>query len=178
MVCGSIWLLKTGVIKLSEAAGGTGGLSVEVADKIRISTTYPALGLFLIGLLFIGTAIWFSRKPLPLTIVGQVQIDDPSKVIVSVKPDAFFSPVRTPDSSGKFDVPIPLDLEQLLVEIHAAGYDPAIRTATLRIEDAKKHKLALQNEIKFTKTSTASPEPGQIDRFPDGVTIPPPGPHQ
>jgi len=178
MVCGSIWLLKTGVIKLSEAAGGTGGLSVEVADKIKISTTYPALGLFLIGLSFIVMAIWFSRKPLPLNIVGQVQIDDPTKVTVSVTPDSFYSPHGNPDSSGKFEVPTPVDLEQLVVVINAAGYDPATRTATLRVEDAKKHTLAYPDGLKFTKTTTASPEPGQIDRFPDGVNIPPPGPHQ
>ena len=77
MVCGAIWLLKTGVIKLSAAVKG-GSLTVELADKVKISTTYPALGLFVIGLAFVALAIWASRTPPPLNLVGKIWIDKPS----------------------------------------------------------------------------------------------------
>ena len=39
--------LATGIIKLS-AAGKGEGLSVDIFNKVKITTGYPALGLFII----------------------------------------------------------------------------------------------------------------------------------
>jgi hypothetical protein len=117
MVCGAIWLLKTGVIKLSAAVKG-GGLTVELANKVKISTTYPALGLFVIGLLFIALGLWFSQGLPPLNIVGKINgVDDPSSVVtVSVQlADSF-----TPDSDGRLDKILSIDTQRLKVVINAA----------------------------------------------------------
>ncbi|MEP7101828.1 MAG: hypothetical protein ABI781_15065 [Burkholderiales bacterium] len=62
MVAGSIWLLRVGAIKLEAAAAG-GGLTIEVVKQIRIETGVPALGLFLIGLLFEGLALHCAPPP-------------------------------------------------------------------------------------------------------------------
>jgi hypothetical protein len=62
MVVGGILLLYKGSIKL-EVASKDPALSVEVFEKqFRLTTHAPALGLFAIGLLFVGLAIYFARE--------------------------------------------------------------------------------------------------------------------
>jgi len=172
MVAGSIWLLKTGVIKLSEAAKG-GDLTVTVADKIKVSTTYPALALFIIGLLFLGTAMWFSKPiaGLPLNIVGTIDIDDPSLVTVSVEPD--ISAVSKPDSYGRLDKFVRLDVHRLNVIINAAGYKPQPFTTTLKMEDAKGHRLAFDKTVKFEKLNVPKPAAGNVEPVPENVRLEP-----
>ena len=170
MVCGAIWLLKTGVIKLSAAVKG-GGLTVELANKVKISTTYPALALFVIGLFFVALGVWFSKTPLPLNIVGVIQgVDDPSALVtVNVQyADSF-----TPDSDGRLDKKLQVDIQRLKVVINAAGYKPQPFVTTLRVEDAKQQRLTLPDAVRFTKTDTTKPEPGTIDKVPDGVKLEP-----
>lgn len=59
MVAGSLWLLYCGAIKLERAAK-EGALEIKLFEKIRFTTGVPALGLFLIGWLFIGLAVYRS----------------------------------------------------------------------------------------------------------------------
>ena len=168
MVAGSIWLLKSGVIKLN-AAAKRGNLSVELWKKIKINTTYPALGLFIIGLLFIALGLWSSKTPPPLNIVGKIQIDDPSLVTVSVQ----FADSFTLDSDGKLDKILPLDVQRLKVIVNAAGYKPSPFMTTLRVEDAKRQRLTMADELKFVKTDTTKPAPGKIDPGLDNVKLEP-----
>lgn len=172
MVVGSIWLLKSGVIRLTEAAKG-GNLSVSVANKVKISTTYPALGLFIIGLAFIAMALWFSMpKPgIPLNIVGKIDIDEPSLVTVNVEPD--ISATFKPDSYGRLDHVLRLDVRRLNVVINAAGYKPQPFTTTLKMEDAQGQKLAFDQVVKFEKLSVPVPSPGKVDPLPENVKLEP-----
>jgi hypothetical protein len=173
MVGGAIWLLRTGIIKLSEVDQGGGSLSVDIANKIKISTAYPALGLFIIGLLFLALPIWFSRPiaGLPLNIVGQIDIDDPSLVTVSVEPDT--SAVFKPDSDGRLDRILPLAVQRLKVVINAAGYKPQPFITTLKVEDAKKQRLAFNNAVKFIKLDVPKPAAGKVDPLPVNVKLDP-----
>jgi hypothetical protein len=172
MVVGSIWLLKTGVIRLTEAARD-GSLTISIADKVKVSTTYPALGLFIIGLAFVGMAIWFSQpKPgIPLNIVGKIDIDDPALVTVSVEPD--ISATFKPDSDGRLDQMLRLDVRRFKVVINAAGYKPQPFTTTLKMEDAKGQKLAFDQHVKFEKLPVAPPSPGKVDPVPENVDLEP-----
>jgi hypothetical protein len=171
MVAGSIWLLKSGVIRLTEAVKG-GDLTVTILDKVKISTTYPALGLFIIGLAFIGMAMWFSmpKAGIPLNIVGKIDIDDPSLVTVSVEPD--ISATFKPDSYGRLDQLVRLEVRRFNVVINAAGYRPQPFTTTLKMEDAKGQKLAF-DVVKFEKLSVAAPAPGKVDPVPANVKLEP-----
>ena len=168
IVAGSIWLLKTGVIKLTEAAKD-GELSVEIADKIKLKTTYPALGLFVIGLLFIGLTFWFTRTPPPLNLVGKINIDDPSLVTVSVQ----FADAFAPDSNGQLDRILPLDIRRLKVVVNAAGYTPQPWIGTLKIEDAKQQRLSFAEEVRFTKANVPRPAPGPVLAIPENVKLEP-----
>lgn len=172
MVAGSIWLLKLGVIQLN-AAVKEGNFDVNILDKIKVSTTYPALGLFIIGLAFIGMSIFFSKPEagLPLNIVGKIDIDDPSLVTVSVEPD--ISAVFKPDSDGKLDKFVRLDVHRLNVVINAAGYKPQPFTTTLKMEDAKGQRLAFDKAVKFEKLNIPTPAPGKIEPVAANVKLEP-----
>lgn len=172
MVAGSIWLLKLGVIQLNTAAK-EGTLDVNILDKIKVSTTYPALGLFIIGLAFVGMSIWFSKPiaGIPLNIVGKIDIDDPSLVTVSVEPD--ISAVFKPDSDGRLDKFVRLDVHRLNVVINAAGYKPQPFTTTLKMEDAKEHRLAFEKDVKFEKLNVPTPSAGKVDPVPENIKLEP-----
>lgn len=163
MVAGSIWLLGTGVITLS-AAAKDGTLSVEIADKVKISTTYPALGLFIIGLLFTALGVWFSQGDVvpvvswkPLAITGKVHgVDDSKLVTVSVQPDAYRGFSFEPNSDGGVDKNLP-DVNQFNVEIAANGYKQHYQK-TLNIDNAveepKRRRLEIPDEVNFTKNDS------------------------
>jgi hypothetical protein len=70
MVLGGIVLLYKGAIKL-EVASKDPSLTVEMFErKLKLTTHAPALGLFVIGLLFVFLAIYFAQtttaKPIPV----------------------------------------------------------------------------------------------------------------
>src|SRR4029077_5494901 len=102
MVIGSLYLLQTGRVTLSAAAEQK-ALDVELMKKIKISTTYPALGLFIIGFCFTALGVYFSREDivcpgpgpgpdLPLAVGGEIKgIDNPSLATVTVVPLEFGS---------------------------------------------------------------------------------------
>jgi hypothetical protein len=190
MVCGAIWLLKTGVIKLSAAVKG-GGMTVELANKVKISTTYPALGLFFIGLLFIALGLWFSKGDIvlppnrPLAIVGKIHgVDDKSLVTVTVEPDQFGSAVSfEAGSSGQLDKILP-DIKQFTLKIAANGYLPRPYYITrLNVDDAvekpQRRQLNVPDDVKFTRdnsgpiTVDAPPLPGATPPVPAGVKLAP-----
>jgi len=191
MVAGSIWLLRTGVITLS-AAAKDGTMSVEIADKVKISTTYPALGLFFIGLLFIGLGVWSSRgdvvMPLnrPLAIVGKIHgVDDADAnlVTVTVQPDQWESAVSVGASSnGRLEKFLP-DIKQLTLVITANGYKPQPYTTRLNVDDAvqepQRRLLNVPDEVRFTTfdsgpiTVAAPPVPGHIEPTPAGANLQP-----
>lgn len=62
MVIGGMILLYTGAISLNKTSKEEAA-SVEFNRLFRLTTHYPALGLFVIGLAFIGTSVFLSRPP-------------------------------------------------------------------------------------------------------------------
>ncbi|WP_157515806.1 hypothetical protein [Grimontia marina] len=81
MVVGGITLLHKGAIKLANTSGED-AITIEFRKEIRISTQYPALAIFLIGLLFVSISI-FMGKPTSnkLVVKGNVVgVSEPVKV--------------------------------------------------------------------------------------------------
>ena len=83
MVLGGILLLYKGAITLSGAAEDA--LSVEFRKELRITTQYPALGIFVIGLLFVAIPAILGRpsETQPFTIQAKtVDVDEPVSLIL------------------------------------------------------------------------------------------------
>jgi hypothetical protein len=86
MVIGGMVLLYKGAISLNQA-NREGALTIDYKKTLKITTHYPALGLFIIGLAFAISAIYFSHnEQKPIQIKGRVNVDDPYalNIVVSV----------------------------------------------------------------------------------------------
>lgn len=62
MVIGSMLLLWKGNITLHEASSRDAGLSIELVKEIKVTTRNPALGLFLIGLVFFVSSALIAQE--------------------------------------------------------------------------------------------------------------------
>jgi hypothetical protein len=168
------------VIKLSEATKGMSGITVElekrikeVDRKIKISTSYPTIALFIIGFAFIAAGLLFAKSTVQtFTIVGQLPIQDPSSATVIVASGAsnFF-----PDSDGKLNrvVEFSPEVRRLMVIVNAPGYSPSQSFFTLNAEDAKNRQLSFPDDLKFTKVSDKPTTPGRIVAPRDNVALAP-----
>lgn len=160
MVSGGIMLLRVGAIKLSETAG-KGAFAVQIRKDIKITTSYPALGIFVIGLLFTAFSIWMTKpeSETPLTILGHLDLADPSSVRIQVEPDQVaFS--DTPDSTGKFDKTLHPHIDRVKVTIVASGYIPEKKELLLNVEQDR-HIVNLPSNLRFDRV-VANPGAGEI----------------
>jgi hypothetical protein len=175
MIVGGIWLLAKGVIKLSEAADKSqNGLSVELFNKIKVSTGYPALAFFIIALFFIALAIWFSKPPDAVSIVflGKLNLDNTSEVRGKIVPIADVGATFQPNSNGVIQ-PTQPDL-RFEVQILAPGYDPEPWHDYFTAAKGKTVKIDLAKDVKFTKkVYSPSPTQGNIIDLPANVNVPP-----
>lgn len=118
MVVGGILLLYKGAIKL-ESASKDPALTVELFRKeFTLATRVPALGLFVIGLMFVGGSMWVAMKTdVPrIAVVGEISgVDEPIKVKVFREWDVAASQQEVNDVlRPSFDV--------LWVRVTAPGY--------------------------------------------------------
>ena len=171
MVCGGIMLLRVGAIKLSEAAK-EGSFSVQIRKDIKITTSYPALGIFVIGLLFIVLSAYMAKpdKELPLSILGQLDVTDPGGVTIQVEPDQL-AVNSALDATGKFDKTLHPYIRRVKVTIVASGYDPEKKELLLNVEKGKLVKIP--DGLIFTKVK-ANPGAGEIKAVAAGDKLPPP----
>jgi hypothetical protein len=125
MVSGGLLLLMRGAISLKREPGGEGGhpgLSVEF-QGLKLNTDYPALALFLIGLLFVGGAAWLVQPPeiVPLDVTGQIETNDPTGVEVVIRSLRWDIDV---DDGGVIDSTVHPHLRKLQLEINAPSHKP------------------------------------------------------
>jgi hypothetical protein len=123
MVVGGMILLYKGAITLNQASPEA-AVALEFKKTLKITTHYPALGLFIIGLAFIVTSVWYSKPEVySVKLVGQVLDLDPEDVpALKVYGGPWERRLRFTD--GTIKEIINPNLEVMTVEILAPGYDP------------------------------------------------------
>lgn len=166
MVVGGILLLYKGSIKL-EVASKDPALTVEVFEKqFKLTTHAPALGLFVIGLLFVGLAIYVARETAatPIELKGKTGIiDEPVSVFVR-------SEWGVPAVQGSVHHVLRPQLDVLWIYISAPGYEPYSQSFP---RDQIK-KFVDFGEIKLRrKTERIEPKKGNIVELPPGIKPPP-----
>ena len=123
MVVGGLFLLYRGTITLSETPVED-AVSVEFRKMFKLKTQYPALGIFVIGLAFVATAMILTRDDAPVrlraTLAQATQALNPEDVKVVVLASWNASP---PDTDGRIDQDVTLP-SQFWVLVSAPGYTP------------------------------------------------------
>jgi hypothetical protein len=120
MVCGGIALLWRGAITLASTKARD-AISIEFRKQFRIHTQIPGIAIFLVGLLFITQALYFSKptEVAPIDLQGVIkEVAAPVTVIVSTK-----WPLPT-FTDGQIRGRIYPDVSTLVVEATAPGYMP------------------------------------------------------
>ena len=144
MVLGGIVLLYKGAIKL-EVASRDPALTVEMFERrLKLTTHAPALGLFIIGLLFVALSIYFAQPP----IVNEI----PVKGIVENIEDNITVKVKSKDwdveaHKGKVHDVIHPNLDVLWVVISAPGYREHAQDFELRKGGVDLGKIQLEKAI-------------------------------
>ncbi len=166
MVVGGIFLLSKGAIKL-EAAAKDPALTVELFEKqFKLTTQVPALGLFVIGLLFIGLSIYVARgnEAAPIRLVGKTGVVD-QPIFVQVR-----SEWLVPAVLGQVDHVLRPQLDILWITIKAPGYAEFAKPFSkdelkngINFGDIKMQRIALPPVTRLQ----------EIAPLPAGVTPPP-----
>ncbi len=170
MVLGGMILLYRGNITLSQTSKDD-AVSLEFRKMIKISTHYPALGLFVIGLAFVLASAYICRpkEVQPLTIKGHINTADPSSVTIFVYTG--HGGLR-PLTDGNIDDIVFPNLKLLKVDINAPGYDPPTITKTIESSDIKKGTVSL-GEITFLNKKVEMPQINQGNIVPVKENLPP-----
>jgi len=167
MVVGGILLLYKGAISLTTSGGNS--LSVEFRRELRISTQYPALAFFLIGLMFMALSMWMGRDIRSKVIIDGTAVDVDQPVTVSVSSAQSWS--SEVGSGGSFAQSIDPEMEAVVVAISAPGYEPQKVTAKLgnlmngHIDIGS---IQMKQQLKVDQVDQS-----QIAPLPQGVTFAP-----
>jgi hypothetical protein len=137
MVIGSMILLWKGAISLNVASARE-GFTVELAKEIKLSTRYPAIALFIIGLLFFFCAAWFAQRGTlqSMVVTGKITSpDDIKDIAVYLLAGPWVS--EADDGTGKIEYEFHPHLKNLKIQIIAPGYKGTGQEKTFRVSGQK-----------------------------------------
>lgn len=120
MVIGGIFLIYRGAMTLA-ATPHADAITIEFKKQFRINTQAPGIAFFLVGLIFVGIALYASKPTgvIPIDISGEVTgVSQPVTVIISKK-----WPLET-FSGGKISHQVYPDMKGSTFEATAPGYLP------------------------------------------------------
>jgi hypothetical protein len=121
MVIGGMVLLYKGAVTLKDSNPDE-AIKVEFKHMINVTTRYPALGLFVIGLAFTVVALYFVRpfvRPYPpFKISGTLNTDDPGNATVVI---SFPVHMFQPEPNGEFHGTVDSGLEDIAYEVNLPG---------------------------------------------------------
>ncbi|MFL5493620.1 MAG: hypothetical protein ACJ8DC_04450 [Gemmatimonadales bacterium] len=119
VVAGGIYLLAKGAITLA-ATSPADALTIEWQKKFRVNTQVPGIAFFVIGLCFVGAALYAASPPELIDLQGEVHgVDGPVTVIIRSEP---LHPAVFGDGAIRYRF-YP-DFSVLTLEASAPGYEP------------------------------------------------------
>jgi hypothetical protein len=166
MVVGGMLLLRSGVITL-DRAGSKEAASVEFQKLIKVTTHYPALGLFVIGLAFILIAL-YNASP-SYNISGQIKAAHPEAAKISVSGGPWGGVLPTP--TGEVKGTVTPALSQLTVVVRVPGY----KDRTIPVEVGLLGRLHIDDKYLIFADDSSGPlsRPSLVKSLPQGVDLPP-----
>lgn len=173
MVLGGILLLYKGAISLNNVSGEE-AFTVEFKKELRISTQYPALGIFIIGLSFVAFSVWMGKPEMRKLTVKARAIDVSEPMNITLKANSWKSSLQHTGDVLETFYP---DVDTIQIVVSAPGYEPHIKTvqiSSLQMGTADLGNIRLDQKVFRTEITG-----GTIERLPDGANVPPiTGKHQ
>jgi len=164
MVIGSLFLLYRGTITLQQA-NPEDAIKVEFQKVLNIQTRYPALGLFVVGIIFLAAAYWFQMNSgVNNTVLkGTLQTEDPGDAMAEFISHLGESRI---DSGRVFEKKVPSNLEEVEVTVRETGYEPY--ATAVRPDEARDGIVPFNAKLK-KKLQKPETDPSQIAPAPGGL---------
>ena len=126
LIVGGQLLLMRGAISLTRQPSGGGGspaLAVQL-QGIKLSTDYPAIAIFAVGLLFLGLAIWTDQNQ-TVSIRVSAQLEGATPQEAAIYAAVPLIPVTPrPDGSIEYTLDVRPDAETISVMVVTPGHEP------------------------------------------------------
>lgn len=122
MVGGSLFLIYKGILTFKEV-NPEEAIKVEFQKALSIQTRYPAIALFVVGIIFLGVSLYFAQKNAirPLIVTGSLDSVDADNATVVFSED--FG-TTTPSSTGEIRQKIWPNIDEVKIEIATPGHEP------------------------------------------------------
>jgi hypothetical protein len=158
MVVGGMVLLYKGTITLKDSSPDE-AIKVEFKRMINITTRYPALGLFIIGLVFTVVALYFAQSQAipPFTIDGKLQTEHPADATVLISYQVYKG---NPDSDGTINQVVYPVLDNVLYQIVVPGNSDEIRGS--KPKKNMEHGVLKIGAVSPAAKTEDKPKPGKI----------------
>jgi hypothetical protein len=166
MVVGGMLLLRSGVITL-DRAGSEEAASLEFRKLLKLTTHYPALGLFVMGLAFIIIAL-YNASP-SYNISGKIKAAHPEAATISVSGGPWGGILPTP--TGEVKGTVTPSMGQLTVVVTVPGYKPR----TIPVEVGLLGRLHIDDKYLIFAQDSAGPlsRRSLVKPLPQGTELPP-----
>ena len=168
MVIGGIFLLSRGAMSL-DVASKSQALSLEWKRELRLTTQYPALGFFIIGLAFIFIPLVFAKPgPIPKAkIEGEtLGVTKPLTLILETEPW-----VSGKEHEDCIEEEIDLSTVRLRITLSAPLHQQVHRWVSLGELFKGKYDLG---KIRLAKVvDSLSKDDADVIALPDGIKVPP-----
>jgi hypothetical protein len=140
MVGGALYLLNRGIVTLKDANPDE-AIKVEFQRVLSIQSRYPAIALFVVGVVFLCISFWFYQaNPIrPMIVTGKLDSDDPENATV-IFTDTLGQ--TTPTNGGQIRQQVWPKIDQILIEIATPGHEPGKLKAWAIVDKD-------QNELSF-----------------------------
>lgn len=165
MVLGGIILLYKGAISLANVSGED-AFTIEYKKELRISTQYPALGIFMIGLLFVFFSVFMGKPDLNKLVVKGKTVNVTEPVNISLKTSTWSSGLSHTGDVLETFYP---NIDTIQIVVSAPGYDSHIKTIQITSGGglADLGDFSLNQKIARSDLQAAS-----ITPLPPGTNIP------
>ncbi len=151
MVFGGMLLLYKGAITLSNVSNET-AFTIEFKKELRVSTQYPALAIFIIGLLFVWFSVWMGKPNLNELIIKGNASNLVEPVHISLKTSVLSSEFTHQGNILETTYP---NFKTLQIIVSAPGYENFIKTieinpgkSTTELGNINLKQIIKKNEIK------------------------------
>jgi hypothetical protein len=153
MVVGSLVLLYRGTITLQQA-NPEEAIKVQFQNVLNIQTRYPAIALFVVGIIFLTVAYWFEMNMgvANTLLKGTLVSNDPGDAVAEFMSHLGESRI---DSEKGFQKMVPSNLEEIEVTVRETGYEP--------VSTAVRPKQAKNGMVPFTAKLTKKVEKPRKD---------------
>ena len=163
MVLGGMILLYKGAISLSNVSGEE-AFTVEFKKELRISTQYPALAIFIIGLLFVWFSVFMGKPNLNELIIKGNAVNLVEPVTISLKTTTLNSDLT--HVGNIFETTYP-NFKTIQIVVSAPGYKNYTRSVKINpgrtITDLGDIKLKQDLEKKDLKSKNIVSLPSDMN---------------